>query len=194
MISLRNSILFALPVLILLGCDKESGKQSNFICIYYENGNVDDSGFLYPDLKKIEDEYPTNIRDLGIKTIDSAFFYSLCRQLDTTKYAMPASQSMRFSGDYKMYIKVENYFSDSLVLNSDNIFYSFGKKGGSQLDSLAYLLRDSIDYYEIFDLEDLKGFRKINMFHKDIGQKSIRSANQQDPPTLYTKIILIPSR
>lgn len=194
MIRLRNNILFALSVSILFSCDKEDNEQSNFICIYYENGNVDDSGYLYPDFKKIEKRYPTIIRDLGIKTIDSAFFNSICRLLDTTSYAIPASQSMHFSGDYKIYIKAQNYFSDSLVLNRDNIFYSFGKEGGSQLDSLAYLLRDSIGYYENLDLEGLKAFRKINTFHKGIGEKSKRSANLQDPPTLYTKILLIPSR
>ncbi|MFD2967266.1 hypothetical protein [Sphingobacterium bambusae] len=190
---LKISLFFLIPFLALSGCAHVEKSPTDQITIYYENGNVDDSGVDYPHFVKLQALNPSLFRDRGTKMINSSLFYSFCRELASANYTLSKDESIRWSGDYKMFFTIKGEFSDSLMLNKDNVYYSISKQKGVQLDSLSYVIRNAIEYFNMLTPEELSDFRAhdrygvINYSYEFVDYDSL-------PPSLYTKIVLVPCR
>ncbi|MGJ1444861.1 hypothetical protein ACR79S_19355 [Sphingobacterium spiritivorum] len=175
--------------MLLLSCNeskinnRQSQKEDSTVMeIYYENGDVDDSGYKFPDFEKEQKKYSYLFRDLGQKYLDTASFEYLYNNVDNGPYNKSTEESMRYSGDFKIYILLRGIKKDSIVLNIDNNFYSLSKKQGFQNDSLAYLISD--------ELTDFKEFHKFRKYIKYVYQSS--DEDKSKPPTWFSKIILRP--
>ncbi|MFE7086979.1 hypothetical protein ACFU8T_03635 [Sphingobacterium spiritivorum] len=186
--------------IILLACNEskidnsQSQKEDSTVMeIYYENGDVDDSGYKFPDFEEEQKKYSYLFRDLGQKYLDAASFEYLYNNVDNGPYNKSTEESMRYSGDFKIYILLRGIKKDSIVLNIDNNFYSLSKKQGFQNDSLAYLIRNTIGHYNILTSDELTDFKEFHKFRKYI--KYVYQSPDEDkskPPTWFSKIILRP--
>ena len=185
----RTALLISLICVSLFSsCDQQAKQRS--IEIYYENGNADNSKKEFPEFEKIRNDSPEQIRDLGELKIDSVTFNQINQHFSKGNNPQSQNGSVEDKGKYNMYIQIEN--GDRFIVDNTNAFYSLTQNTVFTDDSLAYLVRDHIHYYNSLKLSELKDFEDFMKYQKYIKYDYLSLVDTAAAPAVYSKIVLLP--
>jgi|GEM_PF-3398349 len=188
-----RSIFYILLIAIgLAGCNRQSDQPS--IVIYYSHEGMDSISNQIPDFEKIAEVTPSAIRDLGMKEIDSSTYHYIMHSLNSERYVLDSVDSVPITTYYNTYILFNEGHSDQLILNNTNSFHSPEKGAGLISDTLAYLIRDHIQYYNAFTLPILRSFPDFMKFQANIDYDYLSQVDTTQMPSRYSKIVLVPAR
>lgn len=164
--------------------------KQDIIEIYYENEGTLTNKAEVPEFEKIEQNSPQQIRDLGKLQIDSSLFNKINKRFTEKENSAEKRDGAEEKGKYKMYIRLSN--GDQYILDNTNVFYSQTKNIAFEDDSLAYIIRDHIHYYNAFKLSELRDFDDFMKYQKHIRYDYLSLVDTTDVRTSYSKIVLLP--
>jgi uncharacterized protein YlbG (UPF0298 family) len=190
---ISGSIFFILLIATgLTGCSRGFDQPS--IIIYYNHEGIDSMSNQIPDFEKIAEVRPSAIRDLGVKEIDSSTYQYILHNFNSERYAPDLVDSVPTTTYYNTYILFNQNHSDQLILNNTNSFHSPKKGGRLVSDTLAYLIRDHIQYYNAFALPVLRSFPDFMKFQANIDYDYLSQVDTTQMPSRYSKIVLVPAK
>ncbi|MFE7088695.1 hypothetical protein ACFU8T_21180 [Sphingobacterium spiritivorum] len=184
------SLISLICVSLFSACDRQAKQRS--IEIYYENGNAENNKKEFPEFEKIQNNSPEQIRDLGELKIDSVTFNQINKHFSQENNSQIQNGGAEDKGKYNMYIQTEN--GDRFIVDNTNAFYSLGQRTVFTDDSLAYLIRDHIHYYNSLKLSELKDFEDFMKYQKHIKYDYLSLVDTTANPAVYSKIVLLPQQ